>query len=249
MIEGQIWAKRKKQIDLEKAALVEKELANRKFNAMRWDHTVIKTFMMNRAARIYSGWKEPFVVDKKNTDAFDLLCYYFIGDEKSFLELANKMEVKNPSLTKGILFAGNYGSGKTALMQLFSQNAKQVYFIRTAKQISSEFVNSVDKKIPEHYLEPFKNAINDAAMMYQPLSGLCIDDIGSEEVKNNFGNKSNVIGDLIEERYHKKYCGLFLHGTTNLSSDELKSYYGERVTSRMREIFNFIELKGEDRRK
>ena len=246
MIEGQIWAKRKKQVELEKSALIEKELANRKFSSMRWNFDLIKTFMINRAKDIF---KHPFILDEKNENSFNLLCYYFIGDESNFHKLAYEMDVDNASLNKGILLAGNFGSGKTVLMQLFAKNSKQVYFIRAAKKIANDFSNSEDKKIPQEYLEPYKNAINDPATMFQPLSGLCIDDIGSEQVKNNYGNKSNVIGDLIEERYYSKYYGLFLHGTTNLSAQELKDYYGDRVVSRMREIFNFIELKGDDRRK
>ena len=90
-------------------------------------------------------------------------------------------------------------------------------------------------------------------------AGLCLDDIGTEDVKVNYGNRKSVIGDIIEQRYSiiekledpdniKNNCGDLLHATTNLSSPQLVEYYGGRVTSRMREIFNFIELPGNDRR-
>jgi len=68
--------------------------------------------------------------------------------------------------------------------------------------------------------------------------GMCIDDLGTEDIKNHYGNKKNVIGDLIELKYAKKTTGIYLHGTTNLTAEQLKDFYGSRVTSRMREIFN-----------
>lgn len=246
MIEALLWAKRKKEMELKKQALIEKELANRKKSAMAWDFDIIRTFMFNRAKEIF---KYDFAIDDDNSDCFDLLCEYFISNEDGFMKRAGRMQIQNPSIHKGLLLAGNFGTGKTDLMKLFAKNNRQVYFMRTSKRIAVEFANSEDKKIPQEYLEPYKNPINDAATMYQAISGLCIDEIGAEGLKNNYGNKSNVIGDLIEERYQCQYVGSFLHGTTNLSADELKEFYGERVISRMRQIFNFIELPGNDRRK
>jgi len=246
MIEALITAKRLKESAMQKFALVEKELANRRNVSMKWDFDIIQTFMVNRAKEIF---KYPFIVDDDNSDCFNLLCRYFIGDEDGFQKQSARMQVQNAALSKGILLVGNFGTGKTGLMKLFQKNNRQVYFMRTAKKIAMDFSNSDDKKIPQEYLEPYKNALNDTATMFQAISGLCVDDIGTEEVKNNYGNKSNVIGDLIEERYHSKYTGLLFHATSNLSAEELKKYYGERVVSRMREIFNFIELPGNDRRK
>lgn len=37
---------------------------------------------------------------------------------------------------------------------------------------------------------------------------------------------------------------MLTHATTNLSAPELKDYYGNRVRSRMREMFNLIEFDG-----
>ena len=140
-------------------------------------------------------------------------------------------------------------------MKLFNQNNRQCFLIRPAKTIAQQFMDSKEKKLPEEYFFPesegssFRNASNDRNMFYQPIAGLCIDDMGSENIKNNYGNVSNVIGDLIEGRYDSKLTGDLLHGTTNLSVEDLSSYYGGRVISRFREIFNWIIVPGEDRRK
>lgn len=246
LVDCLLWGKKKKEKELEQLAIEQKIAYNRKMASEVMNFDVIKTFMMNRAKEIF---KFEFVLDDDNHDTFDLLCHYFTGNVEGFTKQARRMGVEEPSIDKGILLAGNFGTGKTVLMKLFGKNTRQVYFIRPAKRIAQEYLTSKDKVIPEEYTVPFKNAINDAATFYQPLSGLCIDDLGSESEKNNFGNKVNVIGDLIEARYHDKFTGVFLHATTNLSSQELTDHYGERVLSRMKEIFNFVELTGGDRRR
>ena len=44
---------------------------------------------------------------------------------------------------------------------------------------------------------------------------------------------------------------MITHATTNLSASELESYYGNRVRSRMREMFNLIafDSAAKDKRK
>lgn len=251
LIECLIWGKRKKEEMLRKEALRQKEEANRRLAKSTMDFNVIKTFMFNRAKEIF---KYPFELDEDNEMIFDLLCYYFTGNEEGFFRqnelIAKKDEkllIKNPSINKGILLVGNVGTGKTDLMKLFAKNTRMVYYMRESKRIAKEYVENKD--IPEDYIEPFKLAINDPQTFYQPLAGMCIDEMGGEETKNSYGNKANVIADLIEARYNKKYTGLFLHATSNLTSEQFKQYYGERVVSRMRQIFNFVKLPGNDRRK
>lgn len=243
--EAIIWAKRKKEKELYEESLRQRIAANRELSQKQWDFDMIKTFMVNRAKKLFDG---KFEIDTHNEDFFNLLCYYFIDDNK-FLGLAKEMGEDNPSLTKGLLIPGNFGTGKTWFMKLFQQNTKQTFYIRPAKDIAQAYLDSKDRSIPEEYLEPFKNPLNDSSVFFQSISGLCIDDLGSENKKNNYGNVMNVIGDLIEIRYDRKYTGVLLHGTTNMSADELRNFYGERVTSRMREIFNFVSLPGNDRRK
>lgn len=229
------------------------EEENRRIRSEKFDYLSASTFFGFRASKMF---RFDFVLDKNNETIFEMLCYYFNND-KMFETLATAYGVKNPSLDKGLLFAGNFGVGKSIFMKLFQQNKRQCYFVREAKKVADAFVTSKEKIIPQEYLEPFENGFEDPNVFYQKYSGLCLDDIGAERIKNNYGNVSNVIGDLIEHRYSftspdptvPKLIGPMLHGATNLSSDELKEYYGERVTSRMRECFNWIIWKGDDRRK
>lgn len=191
-------------------------------------------------------FKGNFKLDSNNKLIFDLLCKYF-SDDHDFVVLANELGVDNPSLTKGILLAGTFGTGKTWMMKLFQKNKKNCFMIKNAKEISNEF--QIDgQEAANTYNNKIKNAYNDAAMFYQPVCGLCIDDMGTEEIKNNYGNKSNVIGDILEMRYANGNTGPLLHATTNLNAEGINNFYGGRIVSRMVSIFNIIELKGDDRR-
>lgn len=243
-------AKRKKKEMIRLQRVRDQEKFNREHREGLFNFDVIRTFMINRSISLFSG---KFEIDEYNESVFNLLSYYFTNNPM-FVTISEKMGISNPSLDKGILMCGVYGTGKSWMMKLFQKNARQVYIIRTSKEIAESYTKL--KEIPKQYLEPIKNAINDQSLFCQPYSGLCIDEIGAERVKNSYGNISNVIGDLLEIRYNyldefnnRVLVGPTLHGITNLTPDQLKEHYDGRVYSRMCEIFNYVELPGEDRRK
>lgn len=178
---------------------------------------------------------------------FELLCRYFSSDPQ-YVELATAAGIKRPSLGKGILLGGTVGNGKTTLMRLFCSNQRQVFMIKSAAEVANKWLTGGEEAIIDCY-EPKLLPVNDADNFYHSFAGLCLDDCGTEDVKNHFGNRVNVIGQIIEARYFKNATGPFFHVTTNLNADQMKEFYGPRVMSRLREIMNVIELKGEDRRK
>lgn len=239
-------AKQRKERLLRDAEMIERGRENRKLlTKQTWDFDTTKSFMLYRAQKLYHG---QFELDVSNKIVFDLLCYYF-AEDPAFVKIATEMGCTGEiSLKKGIMLAGNFGTGKTWLLKLFAQNRRQTYYIRTAKEIASDYqTNGADAF--EKYLKLFENPVNDVATLYQKHSGLCIDDLGAEDAKNNFGNRINVLGDLIEGRYFNELTGPLLHVSTNLTTKALEQFYGGRVKSRLREIFNLIELPGNDRRK
>jgi hypothetical protein len=83
----------------------------------------------------------------------------------------------------------------------------------------------------------------------QPQIGVCFSDIGTEDIKNNFGNKTNVMADIIFNRYKNNVVGDLTHAETNLSANQIEEFYGQRIRSRFSEMFNWIVITGEDRRK
>lgn len=245
MTEAVIEAKRKKEAILKAEERRRQEEENRKlFTNSQWSFEQTKSFMLYRSNQLYGG---DFILDENNTAIFNLLCYYF-SDDMQFVSFAENMGVKEPALSKGIMIAGNFGVGKTWMMKLFMKNQRQVYHVYNAKYVADAYEREGESSVESFIIKP-KNAYNDPAVFYQSSAGLCLDDIGTEDLKNSYGNKRNVIGDIIERRYEKGNTGIWLHVTTNLSVDQMKEFYGGRVISRLRESMNFIELSGNDRRK
>lgn len=214
-----------------------------------WSYEKTADFMRWRMERKFDEKKLVFI-DTKTSNAgtiFELLCRYFSNDP-GFTELALSAGIVDPDLRKGILLSGTVGNGKTTLMRLFAVNQRQVFWLKSASEVANSWLKGGEEAISAYY-EPHQLPVNDSDNFYQPYAALCLDDCGTEDVKNHFGNRVNVIGQIIEGRYFKGATGSWLHMTTNLNSDQMKEFYGPRVISRLREIVNVIELKGEDRRK
>jgi hypothetical protein len=243
--EAMIDAKRKKEAKLKEIEREQRAQQNRlALTSKNWTYQQTKDYMLHRAKTLFNG---QFRLDDHNTPVFDLLCYYF-SESKDFIEIGTLMGLNNPSLNKGVILAGNFGRGKTWLMSLFRKNNRQVFHVEHAKDISKSFHVGGEEAILRHY-NKIKNAFNDPAVLYQEYSGLCIEDIGREDIKNNYGNKTNVIADVMEARYINKCMGPFFHGTTNMTAAQIGEFYGGMVQSRLRECVNFIELGGPDRRR
>jgi DNA replication protein DnaC len=244
--EAILWRKQKKETEIRKQELEKKANENRKaLTQTRWSMNQTNAFMQYQSNNLFKDFT--FSLDTFNTSVFEMLVAYFSEDEK-FISLATSLGISNPNLSKGICLAGNFGVGKTVLMKLFSKNQRQSFKVISAKHIADQFESDGEDSMSE-FVSLYKNPLNDYDSFLQKTSGLCIDDLGTEDLKIHFGNRKNVIGDIIEKRYFCKNVGVLFHATTNLTAEQLKDFYGGRVTSRMREIFNFIELPGEDRRK
>lgn len=240
-----ILAKLRKRQEIQDAAIREREAINRAaLTTMIWSHLQTKDFMLFRAVKLFEG---KFGVDEINEKVFEMLCHYF-SEDPDFITLAQARGVKTPSMNKGILLFGGFGTGKTWLMRLFQQNRRQVYHMMPASYLAGLFGTDGSEAYAS-YQEKHKNPVNDANSFFQPYSGLCIDDLGTEEVAVHYGNRKNVIAELLETRYSKGNTGVFLHATTNLTYAQMQEFYGGRVISRLHEMFNFIELTGKDRRK
>lgn len=238
-------AKIKKERRIEAERIREREQENRRnFNLYTSDFSYeqMKGLALHRAGILYENkvFNRPFVLDSYNTPVFDLMCMYFSRDKR--------FEQMGYSLHKGICLAGIPGAGKSWLMKIFNKNPRQCFYIRDCKEISLRYQKD-GMEIIEEFSHPIKAAVNDKDNYFKPQIGVCFSDLGTEDLKNSYGNKSNVIADILFERYKNNVIGDLTHGETNLTVPQIEDFYGARIRSRFSEMFNWIVLDGKDRRK
>ena len=202
----------------------------------KWDYLQLieycKNFYLER-------FNKEFIIDSRNEMIVHTLAKYFTDDEE--------FEKAGYSLQKGIMIMGGVGTGKTELMRFFQKNKKRCFAIKPCIPICEEFLIYKDE-IDIIYSTPIKKPYHDPSVFFQGDIGYCFDDLGTEEIKNDYGNKKNVMADVLMAVYSKKQFYKF-HITTNMSGkEEIEGKYGTRVNSRMREMFNVFVLNGEDRR-
>jgi predicted ATPase len=246
-------AYRRKELILKDQARRDRaEQTRRLFTQNRWDTATCDGYMRWRASKIFDRvfvtqdeWQGGIQTGNTGT-VYKLLCMYF-AEDTAFPILAKEAKVPRADLRKGILLCGGVGGGKTWLMQLFSRNQRQGFLIVNSRKIAEDWKENNESI--KQLRNRFELASNDLDNFYQTHLGLCIDDCGSEDIKNAYGNRLNVLGDLMESRYNMGNSGPFMHLTTNLTMEQFKEFYGDRVASRLRETMNIIELKTGDRRK
>lgn len=157
---------------------------------------------------------------------------YKIFDEELFqnLHLYMHNQPNKYDNSKGLLFLGKVGCGKTLLCKLLSEYGYKVGGLYNVYDIIEDIDN----------FSYYTNGMN-----------LCLDDIGNEPQFNQiYGNKYNVVETIIIRFYDKAFQeGFYFSGTSNLTKLQLKERYSERVVDRLREMVNIISLNNKSFRK
>lgn len=174
-----------------------------------------------------------FILDEYNQKIFEKLCIYFS-------DLSSK---------KGILLAGPIGCGKTSLMNVFSLNQKSSYQVISCRKVGSDY----SQKGIEGIEQNISNIESGTNIFGQKIIGKCFDDLGAENPNiKRFGNELNVMEEIFLSRYDKLNSSNYAvtHCTTNLTLAEIKEMYGDRVYSRLKEMFIMIafDINSPDRR-
>jgi len=188
-----------------------------KGNEIIYDFDKMLTYLDAKGKLLFG---EKFKIYKEDRDIIYKLCLYFIQDRTG-------CEAFGIDIDKGVLLSGPVGCGKTSLIRLLKYLVphRKPYAVIPTRNIVFAF-NHVGYKIIEDYGN---------------TQFFCFDDLGVEPIGRHYGKDCNVVGEIILSRYD-----LFVenkiktHATTNLNAVELEERYGNRVRSRMRQLFNLV---------
>ncbi len=182
--------------------------------------------------------------------------FFFSNDEIAFLNHYDKMELNT---RKGVFIVGPVGCGKTSLLSIIRSmnlNTSNLFDIRSqisiinSKELVLEFAKEGNVCLYNYISDLLDNRPHQGIHLNR-IGTLVIDDLGHETPYNYYGNRTDVIEDLLVFRYNGfQKNGLKTHATSNLNSDEIKERYDLRSASRMKEMFNIISFdrKSTDKR-
>lgn len=153
------------------------------------------------------------------------LCFFISRDARFETELGY-------SLKKGLLIRGVSGLGKTHLVKCISKNGLNPILILSMLDISEEIRINGEIDI---------NA--------DGFGVIYLDDVGTEEAAaKHYGNVINFFKNFIEGTYHKRKSFEHIMMSTNNSFAQIEQKYGFRVRSRIKDMFNVIDVIGKDMR-
>lgn len=223
------------KLDICREAIKARFTGERKENSMLrfqfpFEYEEYKLLLSDSANNILEKRREQnsFIVDNKNESIIKEL-YFYLTLNKQF----------SGDLQKGIMLVGKYGCGKTLIMQAMAEMYNSV-------------VHALHIQRP--LLKFFKSSELQEILKGKPIRAysrmpLVIDEFGREQKQiMDFGNLRSPMIELLCERYD---TGVWTHGTSNFTLDTLcsENQYGKMTGDRLKSMFNFIELKGDSRRK
>ena len=194
------------------------------------------------ALRVYearlAGMGRRLVWESDTETIFRELVRYFIGDTSGMYDIH-----------RGIYLFGDFGCGKTIMMQALQDFTRLIEERLTAASVAYTPRTFRFTPAKDIAMEIQRTATTDSLRQY--YTGIRLfDDIGSEQEKKIFGNEVNAMSEILLSRYSAWQCGgPPTHVTSNLAPHECREAYGDRIGSRVYELFNHVYLDGSDKRK
>ena len=186
-----------------------------------------------------------FVIDKDNEWVYMQLAKWLIGDVTMQAQDPNTKKVIAGNLRAGIYIAGNTGRGKSWALDIaqmiarafeiridFGEEKRWLYWVTArADQICDKYATSGDTQA------------------YKKAGVLCIQDLGTEPNETLYmGNRLQPLRQVLEHRGDMDMSITLISSNYGLHHEALRQKYGDRVCSRLREMCNYLELQGKDRR-
>lgn len=143
---------------------------------------------------------------------------------------------------KGLLLWGDIGTGKSTMLRIIRNFCGDVRPIVDGKRYSFGITNVID--VCADYADESSGGGYRAIRRYIENPRQAFDELGSETVPTGrYGNFENVMQYIFQSRYDNRNHQ-FTHATTNLTVDQIRDVYDERIYDRFKEMFNFVALRG-----
>lgn len=155
--------------------------------------------------------------------------------ERVIWEVANALTT--PTYRFGLLLTGDCGTGKTTMMKAI-RSCIHYLWEKQMRLFHPKFKTSIPllsaKDIIEEILKEGKT--------YNTSDILMIDDLGHEPTEIVvYGRILTPIIDLLEHRYERRKYTVI---STNLSPEEIRPKYSNRIADRFNEMFHIVEYSG-----
>lgn len=204
-----------------------------------WNYTRIAYVFLTNYEEVFRNQNKiskNYLIDTVNCESTKAICKYFANDS-DFEKIKDGF-----SLKKGLLILGPAGTGKTHLLKNLQKNPRVHYKLVQCSEVANQFScngREVLKKYSNRYDED----------EYRK-TGRAFDDFGAEDIGINFSDKCETMLQVLLSLYFNLNGDFFMvHMTSNLTLSQIRERYGDRLSSRIKEMFNIIQLLGDDRRK
>ena len=151
--------------------------------------------------------------------------------ERQIHEMAHWLT--SPSSHFGMMLCGGCGNGKSTMLKAFQQLLNSLHIPKSDND-GTYGIQIVDAKYIAHLC---KNN-HEAYRKLISVDMLGIDDLGTEPSEvMDYGNVYTPVIDLLTKRYEEQ---LFTIITTNLTPQQIREHYGDRIADRFNEMVKKI---------
>lgn len=148
---------------------------------------------------------------------------------------------------KGLLLWGDIGTGKSTMLRIIRDFCGIIRPRIDGNRYYFRINNVID--VCADYADESADGGYRGIRRYIDSPRQAFDELGSETVPTGrYGNFENVMQYVFQSRYDNRHHQ-FTHATTNLTVEQIKDVYNERIYDRFKEMFNFVALRGKTFRK
>jgi len=188
---------------------------------------------------------QKFRIDDENRFAYSNMIRWVHGDAEMKCINPFTKEIVPGNLNAGIYISGKTGVGKSWILEIMSAYS----------MIDNIQVKMGEMQRPLHWTNIRADEICDeytaegSFRRFKKMNILGIQDLGSEPVESMYmGNRVNVMRQILECRGDRTDLITLVTSNLPFTHKRFTDLYGDRVASRMKEMCNYFEIVGLDRR-